>query len=84
MGAIELKPCPFCGGKPFFDIVYFSNGVLEHCIACTDCDGVFIVAYKDTDENDLAEAWNRRADEDTVCGAWQSCWNDLKGRRDGE
>lgn len=30
------------------------------------------------------EAWNRRANEDTVCGAWLSCWNDLKNRRAGD
>ena len=29
-------------------------------------------------------AWDRRTSEDTVCGAWQSCWRDMKNRRAGD
>lgn len=56
----DLKPCPFCGGKAFFDKLYFAKGDWEYCIACTDCDAVFSLAYKNPDKGDLAEAWNRR------------------------
>lgn len=56
-----LKPCPFCGGRAFFDKLYFPSGKWEYCIACTGCDGVFTLAYKNPDKSDLSEAWNRRA-----------------------
>lgn len=58
----ELKPCPFCGAKAFFDKSYFPNGNWEYCIACTNCDSVFTLAYINPDKSDLAELWNRRAD----------------------
>lgn len=62
----ELKPCPFCGGKAFFDKLYDAYGVEEYCIACTDCDCVFTVAYKNPDKSDLAEAWNRRVQNENA------------------
>ena len=58
----DLKPCPFCGGKAFFDKIYFVNW--EYCIACTDCDSIFTLAYKNPDKGDLAETWNRRASDE--------------------
>ena len=62
----KLKPCPFCGGVVFFDKMYSSNGDWEHCIACTDCDCVFTVTYKNPDKDDLAEVWNRRWNENAA------------------
>jgi len=52
---IELKPCPFCGGKA--EIM----GVTYVYIECPDC-GVKTRGYRD--EEDAIETWNRRVGED--------------------
>jgi Lar family restriction alleviation protein len=62
----ELKPCPFCGGKAFFNKLYDAYDDEEYCIACTDCDCVFTVTYKNPDKSDLAEAWNRRVQNENA------------------
>lgn len=52
----QLKPCPFCGGKP--KIYTFANE--EYYVKCDGC-------YARTDlydsENCAKKAWNRRANE---------------------
>jgi Lar family restriction alleviation protein len=63
---MELKPCPFCGGKaeswvefiPYWDGVGFEEKNLWHC-GCKSC-GIFttFVWLKDI----AIEAWNRRVD----------------------
>ena len=58
----ELKSCPFCGGKAFFDKLYSREGEDEYCIACEDCDCVFTAAWCNPSEGDLAELWNRRCE----------------------
>lgn len=57
----ELKPCPFCGGDP---VEFRYSG--SPCVGCKDC-----IAYLGGEESDLtyaqlAEAWNLRADQQTV------------------
>lgn len=52
----ELKPCPFCGGE-----AAFITGT--RTIKCTDCGGAFICTNPLTTVMEVAEAWNRRADE---------------------
>lgn len=59
----ELKPCPFCGGQAFFDKMYVVNED-EYCIACSQCDCVFTISWLSPDKDDLAEAWNRRANDE--------------------
>lgn len=51
----ELKPCPFCGGEPAFlgDTA---------TIKCKSCGGAFIVINPIMSRLEVAEAWNRRAD----------------------
>lgn len=57
----ELKPCPFCGGKPR---LFVSDGVRVICSKCY----ASTKALTDRMENDsnaterVIEAWNRRAD----------------------
>lgn len=50
---IELKPCPFCGGRAL--IAY------DHWIYCADCNAESTF-YEDL--NDAIEAWNRREKND--------------------
>lgn len=55
MSAPELKPCPFCGGKP-----YLANVAMVGCayVVCTDCR----MQSDDGGEDRVVAAWNRRAD----------------------
>ena len=59
----ELKPCPFCGGKPTFvhatseDI---GNGYVCRTLAVISCDQCMFDMTGETDE-DAAAAWNARA-----------------------
>jgi len=62
---VELKPCPFCGGKADLIIVpgYFqqglsSSGWLVKCLA--GCCNQMPYAS----DHDAIEAWNRRAKDD--------------------
>jgi hypothetical protein len=62
-----LKPCPFCGGKPTFDVErgcygYFPNRFSLECDGCNTAMRI-VDDYTDTDENimvQLAERWNKR------------------------
>lgn len=65
----ELKPCPFCGGRPEFiksfygwmslnengKEIFGDNGMIR----CTQCG----IRTRETRECDVIEAWNRRADQ---------------------
>lgn len=64
----RLKPCPFCGGKPYLfseDRPSESGGVTRGVVRCTVCaarveyvmDGIL---QFQTAERKAAEAWNRR------------------------
>ncbi len=53
MKEIELKPCPFCGGKAKF--------VSETAtIKCTGCGGAYIVTNPLLSRFEVAHAWNER------------------------
>ena len=60
----DLKACPFCGGRAFFEKLYSPSGNWEYCIACTVCDGVVTLVYNNPDKSDLADTWNRRVSDD--------------------
>lgn len=58
---MELKPCPFCGGKPLVESFIFGREKTPRFrVRCSKC-------WCETNweffaENEVAEAWNRRAD----------------------
>lgn len=66
---MELKPCPFCGGKvkirggqedwtpTWYDP---DSGGDPYFITC-DCGCTFEIGY--CEAQDIAEAWNRRAED---------------------
>lgn len=59
---INLKPCPFCGSKNLVD-----HGEINTWISCEDCGAEGPLRRDDLWETkaEAAEAWNRRADDDS-------------------
>lgn len=64
MPEIKLKPCPFCGGEAYTEIVAAHNHIF---VDMPDCDGEAFVFCNDCsaavsgrNEQEAAEAWNRR------------------------
>ena len=55
----ELKPCPFCGNPD----VYFvhKDAFFGREIYCGECDMTFDLDAHDATKQDVAKAWNRRA-----------------------
>lgn len=69
MNEIELKPCPFCGGaaaigqtKKTLKLQYAVGCLNSRCIA-NRLHNPFIMHY--LSKTEAAEAWNRRADNET-------------------
>ena len=63
--ATELKPCPFCGYQPVFDVVLVRKGY-EGDIQCNACPAnIHTITFDSLEEAERAaiEAWNRRAEE---------------------
>ena len=74
---MELKPCPFCGGKADFKLVEVDEPVtffdLFYCVRCSDCGFQFGYAHisrlPQFCEDEVRQAksilekkWNRRAE----------------------
>lgn len=57
---VELKPCPFCGGKAFID--HFMQPHDEWRIRCMDCSAR-VGRYAGLNKKEVTEAWNRRHEE---------------------
>jgi Lar family restriction alleviation protein len=56
-----LKPCPFCGGKPYItdeDCFGFTND--EQLICCDEC-GLQFGFSKQYDKEEVIELWNNRS-----------------------
>ena len=66
MNEMELKPCPFCGGKAKFSLFFLCRDT----IVCTECHACIVPpiigAYS---KGELAAEWNGRA-EQTEHGRW--------------
>lgn len=69
----KLKPCPFCGGKPFCFVeeqtTVMSEPYVRAIVRCTNCEAR-IQRIKDgyvsesTVKNMVIEAWNKRSDDE--------------------
>lgn len=57
MTEIELKPCPFCGGKA--EVTVFLG---NYMVACTACPAS-IFPCKGMTKDEAVKTWNRRADK---------------------
>ena len=55
---VELKPCPFCGGKDTGTLTTSYDGYW-YAVFCENC---MAQTRKCRQEKDAIEAWNRRAD----------------------
>ena len=65
---IELKPCPFCGGEA---IVLHWDGTDAFSVGCVNtfvCHGGTHTSRAYQSEQEAAEAWNRRADNQLSVG----------------
>ena len=59
---LELKPCPFCGGKAYMFIDEDGEGYRRLVIGCEKCMAEVAGAFGDEEIEDfeLAENWNKR------------------------
>ena len=68
--SIELKPCPFCGGKAERKESYKITGsgklsklIPQYYIKCGNKDcGLFVATCNRDTEEEAIEIWNRRAE----------------------
>lgn len=57
--AIELKPCPFCGGEP---LALYNMGWMIHCPSCQfDYGSEGDDTGGHSSERIAADAWNKRS-----------------------
>ena len=59
----ELKPCPFCGGKPEFQEV---GAAKDHfCIKCSKCwsKSVYVAWHE---KQKAVDSWNRRCNDNLL------------------
>ena len=61
---MELKPCPFCGGKA--SLRHNHAGIGESYVQCEKCgleSSRFIKSFEGSSDDRAVEFWNRRADD---------------------
>lgn len=54
----NLETCPFCGGNAEMILMLLGDGKVAYAVMCSDCRAE--TAFY-TDEENAAEAWNRRS-----------------------
>lgn len=62
----ELKPCPFCGGKPEYHSDKGPTGEVYAWVGCNQCDAMSVhcdVRSMQPEETHPIEAWNTRASD---------------------
>ena len=59
----KLKPCPFCGGPACIETKPWNILARDNIIYCEGCDSYFLLDDVFAKEEDLVEAWNRRAND---------------------
>ena len=64
MSEIELKPCPFCGSENIQEGSITFDFCTDIYIRCRECGGKMQIC-KEYGEEELANRWNRRADNET-------------------
>lgn len=78
MAEIELKPCPFCGGKAKFSLF-----MCRDAIACTECPACIVPPISGVySKEELAAEWNRRAEQLQKHGRWKPFARDVIGYTD--
>ena len=63
---IELKPCPFCGGKATISSSTNDDYFFTRCTRCTASIGVILYnGWRPTfiSREDAADAWNNRVEQ---------------------
>ena len=74
MPEIKLKPCPFCGSSVRFDKAY--SYFRDSVIYCDNCDMIFTLDDCQSSDDEICEAWNRRA---TRHAHWIKIGEDCRG-----
>ena len=64
MDNVNLKPCPFCGGKAIVEIGTKSKIVF--CIRCKARTNRFAEYNEEKNEEKAVEAWNRRVNDENA------------------
>ena len=59
----DLKPCPFCGSKDVgvYEDIYGNYANILKCVLCRTCN---CRTSARRNENEVVEAWNRRAEDE--------------------
>lgn len=77
-----LEPCPFCGGRPFFQNgATAPNGHQYIVVWCADCAAV---SRDEKDDAGAAAAWNRRAGDGKLREALEITRMQLRVRMEGK